>query len=57
MEAEQILVLEEGQIVERGTHAQLMRLGGRYAHVAGMQAGGCETGESPARAAEGGGLA
>jgi ABC-type multidrug transport system fused ATPase/permease subunit len=28
--SDQILVLEKGQIVERGTHAQLLALGGRY---------------------------
>jgi ABC-type multidrug transport system fused ATPase/permease subunit len=31
--ANQILVLEEGKIVERGTHAQLLAANGRYRHL------------------------
>ena len=31
--ADQILVLEAGQIVERGTHAQLLAANGRYRHL------------------------
>jgi ABC-type multidrug transport system fused ATPase/permease subunit len=31
--ADQILVLEDGMIIERGTHAELVRAGGRYAEL------------------------
>jgi ATP-binding cassette subfamily C protein len=31
--ADQILVVEDGQIVERGTHAGLLAAGGRYAEL------------------------
>jgi subfamily B ATP-binding cassette protein MsbA len=37
--ADQILVLEAGEIVERGTHAELMALHGRYRHLYDKQYG------------------
>ncbi|MCR6660448.1 MAG: ABC transporter ATP-binding protein/permease [Asticcacaulis sp.] len=37
--ASQILVLDQGQIVERGTHDQLIRKGGLYASLAATQFG------------------
>lgn len=37
--ADQILVMEAGEIVERGTHAQLMALGGRYRELYDRQYG------------------
>jgi len=37
MHADQILVIEDGQIVERGTHDELVRRGGRYARLVELQ--------------------
>lgn len=37
-DADQILVLDEGRITERGTHAELLALGGYYAEVWSQQA-------------------
>ena len=38
-DADTILVLEDGKVVERGTHGELLDNGGLYAHLWGVQAG------------------
>ena len=35
--ADQILVIEDGRVTERGTHEELIRLGGTYARMSGIQ--------------------
>jgi ATP-binding cassette subfamily B protein len=37
VDADQILVLEQGRIVERGTHRELLAAGGTYAHMWALQ--------------------
>ena len=39
MDADQILVLDEGRIVEQGSHAELLALGGRYRALHDLQVG------------------
>ena len=44
MHADEILFLEAGRIVERGTHAQLLALGGRYRKLFDLQMGSAREG-------------
>ncbi len=37
---DRLVVLEQGRIVEEGTHAQLLASGGHYAHLWERQSGG-----------------
>ncbi|WP_043343629.1 ABCB family ABC transporter ATP-binding protein/permease [Cupriavidus basilensis] len=45
--ADQILVMDHGRIIERGTHAELMRLDGRYAEMWRIQARSAAQSEAP----------
>jgi ATP-binding cassette subfamily B protein len=38
--ADRILVLDDGRVVEDGSHEALLALGGRYAELFGLQAAG-----------------
>ena len=49
MHADEILFLEDGKIVERGTHAELLASDGRYTKLYELQSG---IGRSDAVAAE-----
>ena len=42
MDADEIVFLEDGRIVERGGHAELLRQGGRYASLYALQSAGAE---------------
>ena len=45
VDAHQILVMEDGRIVERGSHAELVSRGGRYAEMWQLQQSSSETAE------------
>ncbi|MGE8441518.1 MAG: ABCB family ABC transporter ATP-binding protein/permease [Comamonas testosteroni] len=48
VEAHEILVMDSGRIIERGTHEQLLAAGGRYSSMWNMQLNQAESAEIPA---------
>jgi len=46
MNADEILLLEDGAVAERGSHAQLLALGGTYARLWELQAGEVDKSDS-----------
>jgi ATP-binding cassette subfamily B multidrug efflux pump len=49
VEADEILVLHHGEVVERGTHRTLMARGGLYERLYRLQAGGGDAARSPSK--------
>ncbi len=47
VDADRILVMEQGRIVEQGTHAELLRAGGRYRAMWELQQQEAEEGQTP----------
>ena len=47
--AQRIVTLEHGQVIEDGSHEELLRAGGRYAHLWSLQSGEASASREPER--------